>query len=121
MERDRGQSVVAYMLFFFSSRRRRTRCLSDWSSDVCSSDLSTSPATFRRGCLRLLALGDFFHPESRDLSNQLHGDGLGERKADCALVDLVRCKLRLKCRYYLLRSGVDRIVLLPHSKIKQAT
>src|ERR1039458_10497432 len=26
--------------FFFSSRRRHTRCLSDWSSDVCSSDLS---------------------------------------------------------------------------------
>src|SRR5205814_5501957 len=27
--------------FFFSSRRRHTRCLSDWSSDVCSSDLLT--------------------------------------------------------------------------------
>src|SRR5437899_1411047 len=27
------------MIFFFSSRRRHTRCLSDWSSDVCSSDL----------------------------------------------------------------------------------
>src|SRR5262245_64185386 len=27
------------MLFCFSSRRRHTRCLSDWSSDVCSSDL----------------------------------------------------------------------------------
>src|SRR5205814_7986156 len=27
-------------LFFFSSRRRHTRCLSDWSSDVCSSDLA---------------------------------------------------------------------------------
>src|SRR5437899_6106391 len=25
--------------FFFSSRRRHTRCLSDWNSDVCSSDL----------------------------------------------------------------------------------
>src|SRR5205814_2630774 len=29
--------------FLFSSRRRHTRCLSDWSSDVCSSDLSGSP------------------------------------------------------------------------------
>src|SRR5262245_64850294 len=28
-----------FVLFFFSSRRRHTRCLSDWSSDVCSSDL----------------------------------------------------------------------------------
>src|SRR5205814_3728591 len=27
-------------VFFFSSRRRHTRCLSDWSSDVCSSDLA---------------------------------------------------------------------------------
>src|SRR5262245_15844780 len=27
------------IFFFFSSRRRHTRCLSDWSSDVCSSDL----------------------------------------------------------------------------------
>src|SRR3989449_2824714 len=27
------------MIFFFSSRRRHTRCSRDWSSDVCSSDL----------------------------------------------------------------------------------
>src|SRR5215204_6587014 len=27
------------LLFFFSSRRRHTRSLCDWSSDVCSSDL----------------------------------------------------------------------------------
>src|ERR1035441_10822544 len=30
---------VSLLCFFFSSRRRHTRCLSDWSSDVCSSDL----------------------------------------------------------------------------------
>src|SRR5438093_7418972 len=28
-------------IFFFSSRRRHTRLVSDWSSDVCSSDLPT--------------------------------------------------------------------------------
>src|SRR5437879_13440281 len=27
------------MYFFFSSRRRHTRYIGDWSSDVCSSDL----------------------------------------------------------------------------------
>src|SRR3989449_6110881 len=27
------------IFFFFSSRRRHTRCSRDWSSDVCSSDL----------------------------------------------------------------------------------
>src|SRR5471030_3469694 len=30
---------LCFIFFFFSSRRRHTRCLSDWSSDVCSSDL----------------------------------------------------------------------------------
>src|SRR5437899_11242461 len=33
--------------FFFSSRRRHTRCLSDWSSDVCSSDLNEEGARFQ--------------------------------------------------------------------------
>src|SRR2546429_1973079 len=28
-----------FYIFFFSSRRRHTRCSRDWSSDVCSSDL----------------------------------------------------------------------------------
>src|SRR5690554_7167229 len=30
----------AFFFFFFSSRRRHTRCGRDWSSNVCSSDLS---------------------------------------------------------------------------------
>src|ERR1035438_10839251 len=37
--RDRGRDDSDVHGFFFSSRRRHTRCLSDWSSDVCSSDL----------------------------------------------------------------------------------
>src|SRR5438874_6138948 len=32
--------VFCFFFFFFSSRRRHTRSLRDWSSDVCSSDLS---------------------------------------------------------------------------------
>src|SRR5262245_63734177 len=35
----RSGVMLSSLLFFFSSRRRHTRCLSDWSSDVCSSDL----------------------------------------------------------------------------------
>src|SRR5690349_17304443 len=34
--------------FFFSSRRRHTRSLRDWSSDVCSSDLSRHHRLARR-------------------------------------------------------------------------
>src|SRR3546814_7080061 len=34
--------MCRFVIFFFSSRRRHTRCaISDWSSDVCSSDLAT--------------------------------------------------------------------------------
>src|SRR5437588_9682514 len=35
-------------LFFFSSRRRHTRSLCDWSSDVCSSDLEGAAAVESR-------------------------------------------------------------------------
>src|SRR2546429_2056547 len=31
---------LCFLFFFFSSRRRHTRCSRDWSSDVCSSDLA---------------------------------------------------------------------------------
>src|SRR5262245_65219777 len=56
---DSRYFVLMSLFFFFSSRRRHTRCLSDWSSDVCSSDLEgilclgiSGPAVFS---LRLLA------------------------------------------------------------------
>src|SRR5882672_560048 len=48
-----------WLFLFFSSRRRHTRSLCDWSSDVCSSDLEPStggrrpheqPKTDRYGC-----------------------------------------------------------------------
>src|SRR2546429_2711014 len=49
--------------FFFSSRRRHTRCSRDWSSDVCSSDLSElvglklSDVTFRAGYVDIHVMG----------------------------------------------------------------
>src|SRR5438046_3820521 len=33
------EDCLQLVVFFFSSRRRHTRLVSDWSSDVCSSDL----------------------------------------------------------------------------------
>src|SRR5207249_7383712 len=35
------------LFFFFSSRRRHTRSKRDWSSDVCSSDLSANPGPYQ--------------------------------------------------------------------------
>src|SRR5262249_59299000 len=50
-------SLAMPSLFFFSSRSRHTRLVSDWSSDVCSSDLLWHPvshqsaATHRAGAV----------------------------------------------------------------------
>src|SRR5262245_38597597 len=62
------------IFFFFSSRRRHTRCLSDWSSDVCSSDLKSShelaanaavdPHALYRVLRALASLGIFEETES---------------------------------------------------------
>src|SRR5574341_2268137 len=42
----RALTAHSVMRFFFSSRIRHTRLVGDWSSDVCSSDLRASTATF---------------------------------------------------------------------------
>src|SRR5690349_15627312 len=39
----RHRAVSGWCFFFFSSRRRHTRSLRHWSSDVCSSDLLRAP------------------------------------------------------------------------------
>src|SRR5256885_8725692 len=40
--RSQAAVVRKSIFFFFSSRRRHTRLQGDWSSDVCSSDLSSA-------------------------------------------------------------------------------
>src|SRR6266436_8864955 len=42
---------LCFRFFFFSSRRRHTRCSRDWSSDVCSSDLRRRSGTARNRSL----------------------------------------------------------------------
>src|SRR5437588_9335445 len=58
----RRNNLAEPQLFFFSSRRRHTRSLCGWSSDVCSSDLFQSTKT-------LMLSGDtFFNSGSVTLS-----------------------------------------------------
>src|SRR5438128_4494426 len=67
-------------LFFFSSRRRHTRCYRDWSSDVCSSDLHRPDllphARARMSRAALTASGP-----SRLSSAELSGQAASARKA----------------------------------------
>src|SRR2546429_1365696 len=55
--RSTSSACFSAFCFFFSSRRRHTRCSRDWSSDVCSSDLDPSPAHAHRRNRRLLRPG----------------------------------------------------------------
>src|SRR5438093_13212344 len=47
------QQCLRTLCFFFSSRKRHTRLVSDWSSDVCSSDLEVGREGGRRAGGRL--------------------------------------------------------------------
>src|SRR5258706_3562900 len=44
---------MTVLVLFFPSRRRHTRLVSDWSSDVCSSDLAAAAAAAGYGPLHL--------------------------------------------------------------------
>src|SRR5436189_5031256 len=61
---------MLFLFFFFSSRRRHTRYIGDWSSDVCSSDL----AQVERAEAYLRQLG-----VTGDLRVRHHGDRGGAR------------------------------------------
>src|SRR5262245_62310992 len=67
------------LFFFFSSRRRHTRCLSDWSSDVCSSDLSAHAAA-----RQLVAAQIWNSPEHRALQVDTYYNEVLGRAADPA-------------------------------------
>src|SRR5256884_963327 len=64
--------------FFFSSRRRHTRCSRDWSSDVCSSDLADgrtldTPAINKAiDAAAAAGGGTVFFPAGNDLSVSIH-------------------------------------------------
>src|SRR5258705_6981647 len=62
-------NVLLFFFFFFSSRRRHTRCLSDWSSDVCSSDLMLIAS------MRSIALASPTPPRKLTFLLRLHNGG----------------------------------------------
>src|SRR6266436_1987541 len=61
-----SKSSKLLWVFFFSSRRRHTRCSRDWSSDVCSSDLGLRCIEGLRLFARTLAIQERFLPDPRE-------------------------------------------------------
>src|SRR2546426_10189804 len=89
--------LFCFFFFFFSSRRRHTRLQGDWSSDVCSSDLTRAPgapgcasrpapAGRRGGPARSAALEDRLPLLLERLRALLRVLGHGGRHADLLLL-----------------------------------
>src|ERR1022692_4884795 len=75
--------VLGYMLFgfffFFSSRRRHTRLQGDWSSDVCSSDLSYRPKSLKcSDSFRTSAIGELTKAMLPNASFLIHKSWWGD-------------------------------------------
>src|SRR2546429_2171329 len=127
--------TVAYtrllrIFFFFSSRRRHTRCSRDWSSDVCSSDLH-----HRVGRQAALAAAQA-HGAARRMKAHAHllrrGDGVVQPSAIRIQVQVVarseehtselQSRLHLVCRLLLEKKkkqkGESYVLLRRHRAIR---
>src|SRR5947199_5728875 len=78
--------VLYIFFFFFSSRRRHTRCLSDWSSDVCSSDLNFQVLAQDAHNARVLGVMSLYHAAGRPpLQGERPPMLIADLSADCVL------------------------------------
>src|SRR5690349_25116239 len=90
-------------MFFFSSRRRHTRSLRDWSSDVCSSDLRSADIGATVSSIRHRAqrrLDAFNEPGLGELRLELPAEGFTEILREKLLKrDRKSVVLGKECRY----------------------
>src|SRR6266496_3351575 len=102
--------------FFFSSRRRHTRSLRDWSSDVCSSDLAVFLFNHQSQLdvliLAKLLHGGFTGVAKKELAHS-PGFGLMFRLADVAFVDRHDSEQAVKAlgpAVQKLRDGISLVI-----------
>src|SRR2546429_2561024 len=86
--------------FFFSSRRRHTRCSRDWSSDVCSSDLDLLVYV---GCQRFVHYRQ--REEMRAELKERYGIVLSTRSEEHT--SELQSRLHLVCRLLLEKKKKD--------------
>src|SRR5436189_3442599 len=113
--RPRGQRLALKRaktgrVFFFSSGRRHTRYIGDWSSDVCSSDLGPKPAR----ALRELGLKPDLPaqpPTTAGIIASLAGQALEGRRVG---VQLYGTEPNRPLREFLERAGAIVLTVAPY-------
>src|SRR5256884_1894106 len=94
-----GTGLSRLMIFFFSSRRRHTRCSRDWSSDVCSSDLQQTSSqaaaawmmeALHRDVLLRIIETEFPSGAALSLAGIIKGGRWRERKKALAVLGCLR-------------------------------
>src|SRR5207245_5247617 len=93
--------------FFFSSRRRHTRCYRDWSSDVCSSDLAaaTDSTRARRERSHLSKVGELAERSESERRTENTNDRAG--RASGQWIVERPFKIRPRCRSEERRVGKE--------------
>ena len=85
------------VLFFFSSRRRHTRLVRDWSSDVCSSDLKKRRSAAEQGNVSSIYI--FYFTFQLFIFLQLFLQLFKNLQLNCRVFQNLNCRiLQLKCR-----------------------
>src|SRR5205814_5479358 len=104
-------------MFFFSSRRRHTRCLSDWSSDVCSSDLPARNALLALPTLPAAERVDLLQEEARQTTPEraaaLHAERAAVLEIEGRIDEAVQA-----CAQALALAGVELAVLRRRSRLQ---
>src|SRR5436305_14972049 len=127
--------VGLYVFFFFSSRRRHTRCGRDWSSDVCSSDLDDLVAcpVWVPGRLYIAGIGlargywrdgektlaSFFEHPRTGVRLYRTGD-LGRYLPDGTIEFLGREDFQVKVQGHRIELGEIEATLVHHPAIQEA-
>src|SRR5437868_12085852 len=93
---------LSFFFFFFSSRRRHTRSKRDWSSDVCSSDLSAADPLYSLLAAHALQLRALLIVSGVSVERASGSNGAASVHVEVARADGEKCE---RCWNYSVHVG----------------
>src|SRR5205807_4021130 len=100
-----------FSFFFFSSRRRHTRLQGDWSSDVCSSDLS-HPIDFVKAAkldwMGVFEYSDVDNAGSYALDEKVDAEAISDRRNRLMAIQKKISRENLRAKYLRTKPGATK-------------